>query len=323
MFWFALILLVSAIQAKDTSSPMSARSLKPAHAAELPVPAFGAYGNPACDENLALYYHLATDRYSRTVLLRFSQSGTESTLYRLPDEFAESTDFVDFSVTPAGDVKALVIDQDFHPMIFGFDSEGKANSHARLETPEYVTATHISVFPNGTAFLSGYYRSDAPADLIGKAYIGIFHPSGKLLKQLNRLGEKGKVDPPAAGRFAEGATTVGRDGNVYLLTASKVLVISSSGTLKREIPFTKPGPEFSAVRVQYSDGWLAISFAKPEKPAILYQYLVVNASDGSALGLYEPTEETGNSNDCFSRHDGFLFTTVEHDRVKLITAPLR
>jgi len=151
----------------------------------------------------------------------------------------------------------------------------------------------------------------------------LFQPSGKLLKQLDRLREKAKVDPPEPGRFAEGAATVGRDGNVYLLTANKVLVISASGRLKKEITFTKPGPEFSAVTVQYSDGWLAISFAKPEKPAILYQYLVVNASDGYPLGLYETTEETGNDNVCFSRHDGFLFMKFEHNRVKLITAPLR
>ena len=318
-----LILLMSGLQSKDALLPMSPRPLKSSHAVELPVPPFGAYGNPECDENLAMYHHLAMDRYGRTVLLRFSQSGDESTLYKLPEEFAESTDFVDFSVTPGGDVMALVIDQDFHPIIFGFDSEGKVNSHARLETPDYVTATHISVFPNGTVLLSGYYRSDAPAALVGKAYVGLFHPSGKLLKQLDRLREKAKVDPPEAGRFAEGGATVGRDGNVYLLTANKVLVISPSGRLKKEIPFTKPGSEFSAVRVQYSDGWLAISFAKPEKPEIRYQYLVVNASDGSPLGLYETSEETGNSNDCFSRHDGFLFTTVEHNRVKLITAPLR
>src|SRR5262249_11917678 len=151
-----LILLLSGLQSKDALPSMSPRPLKSSHAAELPVPAFGAYGEPKCDDNLALYHHLAMDRYGRTVLLRFPQSGNESTLYKLPDEFAESTDFVDFSVTPGGDVKALVIDQDFHPILFGFDSEGKVNSHGRLETPEYVTAKHLTVFPNGTLLLSGY-----------------------------------------------------------------------------------------------------------------------------------------------------------------------
>ncbi|HEU4416230.1 MAG TPA: hypothetical protein VFT65_15695 [Candidatus Angelobacter sp.] len=53
------------------------------------------------------------------------------------------------------------------------------------------------------------------------------------------------------------------------------------------------------------------------------RYLVVNASDGSPLGLYQPTEETGNNNVCFSRHEGFVFMRFEHNRVKLITAALR
>jgi hypothetical protein len=34
-------------------------------------------------------------------------------------------------------------------------------------------------------------------------------------------------------------------------------------------------------------------------------------------------EETGNTNVCFSRHDGFLFFTVKNDRVTLVTAPVR
>ena len=323
MFSVLLMLLMSGLMAQDALQQMSPRPLKSSHAVELPVPAFGSYGDPQCDENLAMYHHLWTDKYGRTVILRFSQSGNESTLYKLPDEFAESTDFVDFSVTPGGDVEALVVDQEFHPIIFGFNSEGHASSHARLEIPDHVTAKHINVFPDGTVLFSGYYRSDAPAALVGKGYAGLFQASGKLLKRLDRLREKTKLDPPGPGRPAESATTVGRDGNVYLLTANKVLVISHSGKLQREITFTKPSPEFSAVTVQYSDGWLAISFAKPETPEALVRYLVVNASDGRPLGLYEPTEETGNNNVCFSRHDGFIFARAEHGRVKLITAPLR
>jgi len=323
MFSVLLVLLMSGLMAQDAVKQMSPRPLKSSHEVALPVPSFSSYGDPQCDENLAMYHHLWTDKYGRTILLRFSQSGDESTLYKLPEEFAESTSFVDFSVTPRGDVEALVIDQEFHPIIFGFDSEGHVSSHARLETPEHVTAQHINVFPNGTVFFSGYYRSDAPAALVGRGYVGLFQTSGKLLKRLDRLSEKAKLEPPGPGRPAESATTIGRDGNVYLLTATKVLVISPSGKLQREIAFTKPSPEFSAITVQYSDGWLAISFAKSGKPEVLVQYLVVNASDGSPLGLYEPTEETGNNNVCFSRHNGFLFLKSEQGRVKLVTAPLR
>jgi len=323
MFSVLLILMMSGLTAQEAMPQMPPRPLKPSHAVQLPVPSFSAYGNPQCDDNLAIYYHLVADKYDRTVLLRFSQSGNESTLYKLPDEFADATAFVDFSVTPGGDVEALVVDKEFHPIVFSFNSEGHVSSHARLETPDHVMAKHIDLFPNGTVFFSGYYTKDAPAGSAGKGYAGLFQSSGKLIKRLDRLHEKTKVDPAEQGRVPEPGTTVGRDGNVYVLTGNEVLVISPSGKLRREIKFTKPSPEFSPVTVQYSEGWLAISFAKPGKSEVLFQYLVVNASDGDPLGIYEPTEETGNDNVCFSRHDGFLFSKFEQNRVVLVTAPLR
>ena len=320
---FLILMLMSGGGAQDATAQTAPRPLQSSHEVELPVPAFGAYGDPQCDENLALYYHLATDKYNRTLLLRFSQTGNESTLYKLPEEFAESTDFVDFSVTPRGEVGALVVDQDFHPLIFSFNAEGHVSSHTRLDTPDHVMAKHLNVLPNGTFLVSGYYANNAPAALAGKGYVALFQASGELLKKLDGLGEKTKVNAPEPGRPAETGTTMDRNGNVYLLTAGKVLVISPSGKLLREIAFTKPGPEFSAVTLQYSDGWLAISFVRLDKTEALIRYLVVNASDGSPLGLYQPTEETGNNNVCFSRHEGFVFMRFEHNRVKLITAALR
>jgi len=318
-----LMLLMSGLGAQELSQEMSPRPLKSSHAVELPVPSFGAYGTAQCDENLAIYYHLMTGTPAHTDILRFSQSGNESTLYKLPDEFAKSTDFVDFSVTPAGEVTALVEDQNGHALVFAFDSQGKVSSHAQLELPDHVWAKHIVAFPNGTIFFSGFYTKDAAAELAGKGYAGLFQPSGKLLKRLDQFRDKTKVVQQDPGRFAEGAATLGRDGNAYLLTAERVLVISPSGRIQREIAFTKPGPEFSAVKAEHSEGWLAITFSKPGTPEVVSRYLVLNASDGSPLGLYEPSEETGNDNVCFSRHDGFLFATFEHGRVKLITAALR
>jgi hypothetical protein len=121
----------------------------------------------------------------------------------------------------------------------------------------------------------------------------------------------------------EGGATIGKDGNVYLVAADKVLVVSPSGQIQRKIPFTRPDPSFSVSSVRYSDGLLAISFAKPGKPEIVFQYLVVNALDGTPVGLYKPTDETGNNSVCFSRHDGFLFFKVKDGRISLISAPLR
>jgi len=270
-----------------------------------------------------MYDHLATGSYKNTVILRTALSGSESTMYKLPPEFADSTAFTDFSVTPEGQVTALVEDQQGHSIRFDFDSEGKVSGHALLELPDQVTGDKIAVFPNGTILFSGHYRRAAPPDLKGKRYLGLFQPSGKLLRRVNESG-MGDIDlDPPVHHIAEGAVTIGKDANAYLLTTDKVYVISASGQIQKKILLAKPDRGFSAIAVQYSEGLLMVSFAKQEKTVAMFQYLVANASTGEPLGLYAPTEETGNNNVCFSRREGFLFVTGDNNTVNLVTAPIR
>src|SRR5579859_4429788 len=277
MFSMFLVLLVSGLLAQDTL-PNKPRPLTASSTHQLQVPPFGAAGVVQCDENSATYYHLFSGSYSRTVILRFSLSGEKSTLYKLPDDLAGTTSFIDFSVSPGGEVSALVGDSEFRPIVFRFDSDGNVSSQTKLEAPEQVVGEHIAVFPNGTMLFYGYYGRQAKKDLIGKRYAGLFKASGELLKRLDKLdlGEM-KIDQQGT-HLPEGGATVGRDGNVYLLSSDKVLVVSPSGQVQRKISFSKPDPEFSAFSVQSSDGLLAISFAKPGKKELMFRYLVVNAS---------------------------------------------
>jgi hypothetical protein len=316
---FVLPLLVSGLLAQEASSPVLPRPLKVSGAKQLEIPSFGTFGNTQCDEDSSMNDHLATGSNRHTEILRTSSSGNESTLYKLPEEFA-NTAFTDFSVSPHGDVTVLV-ERKGHFITFDFASDGNVSSHAELEVPEYVTGDHISVFPNGTRLFSGHYRGDAPSDLKRKRYVGLFQSSGKLLKRLDQLSDE--IKEPQERHLPDGGITIGGDGNVYLLTSNKVLVISPSGQIQRKITFAKPDPDFSAVRVQYSESLIVVSFAKPGKPETLFQYLVVNASNGDTLGVYAPTAETGNNNVCFNRHDGFTFLKVSNNRLNIISARLR
>lgn len=320
---FVLILLLGGLLTQNVASPLLPRPLKASGTKQLEVPSFGTYGHTQCDQDLSMYDHLATGAYRHTEILRTSSSGNESTLYTLPDEFARKTVFTDFSVSPRGDVVALVelVEKPGHFITVDFDSDGKVSSQAELELPEHIFGDHISVFPNGTRLFVGHFTADAPSDLKGKRYVGLFQSSGKQLKRLEQLNEA--VRGPQENRLSDGDTTIGADGNVYLLTSDKVLVVSPSGEIQRKITFTKPDPDFSAARVQYSEGLIVVSFAKARKTELMFQYLVVNASNGDPLGLYAPTEETGSENVCFNRHDGFLFLKVKSNRLNLITAPLR
>jgi hypothetical protein len=323
MLFALLIFLMSGFSAQDALSQEQPRPLKSSSIHVLQVPMFGAYGEPQCDEKMSTYYHLMAGPYRRTILLRVSASGEESTLYKLPDDFAESTGFMDFSVTPSGNVTALIEDSKGHAIAFQFNSEGEVASHVQLELPDHVAGEHIVVFPNGSMLFSGVYRQNAPPDLRGKKYAGVFQASGKLLKRLDSMIQEAKRDSEDSSRLPEGAVVVGTDGNAYLLGADKVFVVSASGQIQKKIPFGKPAPDFSTVRAQYSQGLLVITFAKPGKPEVIYRYLVIDASTGEPLGLYQPTPELGNSNVCFSRTDGFLFNKVEDGKTMLITAPLR
>lgn len=317
-----LSLVLSGLMGQNALPQASPRPLKASAIKKLEVPPFGGFGPTRCDDDLSMYDHLANGSYKQTVILRTALSGNESTLYKLPQEFADSTAFTDFSVTPDGKVTALVEDEKGHSIRFNFDSEGNVTSHTQLELPDQVAGDKIAVFANGTMFFSGHYRRAAPPDLKGKRYLGLFQPSGKLLRRVNETG-MGDIDlDPQPHHIPEGAIAIGKDGNAYLLGTDKVYVISASGEIQKKIPFKK-SVGFSAMAIQYSEGLLVVSFASQEKSVALFQYLVINASTGEPLGLYEPTEETGNNNVCFSRRDGFLFVTVKENRLNLITAPIR
>jgi hypothetical protein len=323
MLFALLTLLLSGLIAQNALPQASPRPLRASAIKKLEVPPFGAFGQTHCDDDLSMYDHLATGSYKKTVILRTALSGNESTLYKLPEEFADATAFTDFSVTPDGKLTALVEDEKGHSIRFDFDSEGKVSSHSQLELPDQVAGDKIAVFPNGTMLFSGHYRRGAPPDLKGKRYLGLFQPSGKLLRRVDDGGMGNvELDPPAH-HMPEGAITIGKDANAYLLGADKIYVISASGQIQKKILIAKPDGGFSAVGVQYSEGLLVVSFAKQEKAEALFQYVVLNASTGEPLGLYMPTEETGNNNVCFSRREGFLFVTVKDNRLNLITAPIR
>lgn len=324
MFSALLISLLIGLSPQDASPQLVPRPLKASSTHLSQAPLFGAVGVIQCDANSNVYYHLYTVSYRRTEIMRLSMSDDKSILYKLPNDLADTMSFIDFSVSQDGDVNLLVGDQEFRPIVFSFNSEGGVSSHVTLEVPEHMIGEHIAVFPNGTMLFYGFYGRQADKELVGKRFVGLFKPSGQLLKRLDKL-DLGEMNiEQRSTRLPEGGAIIGRDGNAYLLTADKMLVVSSSGEIQRIFPFKKPDPEFVAASLQYSDGLLAISFAKPAtKPNLLFLYLVINASNGDPLGLYEPTDETGNSNVCFSRHDGFLFDTVKNGRAVFVTAPLR
>jgi hypothetical protein len=188
MFSALLFLLVSGLSAQDALPQLLPRPLKASSTHALQVPSFGADGDVRCDEDSSTYYHLFAGSFRRTAILRLSLSGDKSTLYKLPDDLADSTSFIDFSVSPDGSLKALVGDKEFRPMAFDFDSDGNVSSQVRLEVPEHIVGEHIAAFPNGTMLFYGHYGRQADKDVIGKRHTWAFssHP-GNCSRDWTRL----------------------------------------------------------------------------------------------------------------------------------------
>src|SRR6266404_1667200 len=78
--------------------------------------------------------------------------------------------------------------------------------------------------------------------------------------------------------------------------------MSETGGIVRRLRFRKSDPETTAVRLNVSDGLLSIVLANTGKDQVqIRKYLVMYAVTGEKFGYYEPSEELGNTDVCFSR----------------------
>ncbi len=106
---------------------------------------------------------------------------------------------------------------------------------------------------------------------------------------------------------------------MYVLSSDKVTVMSETGGIVRRLRFRKSDPETTAVRLNVSDGLLSIVLAKTGKDQVqIRKYLVMYAVTGEKFGYYEPSEELGNTDVCFSRTDGYTFDPSSPDPESLL-----
>lgn len=300
-----LLLLLGTPADKVPATPVV---LHESSAKMLPVPPFGYYGEPQCDAQGDAFFHLYTGGYDTSSIFELARHPEDSLRYTVPANEI-NRGIGTFTVTPDGKVFALGYHDNGEGVgtyLVGFDSDGTAKGKTRLDLPDRVDPESLSVFTNGTVLVSGHWDDRAPRGQRGERYVVLFGPSGQLLKRLEK-GE-GKVDlSTALTKLPEGAAVAGEDGYVYLLQSEKVVVISASGSIVRNIPFTKPDAAFSAVKVNVSGGLLAITLAKADAGPTVYRYLVLDSFSGQKYGYYEPGPELGNAGLCFSREEGFSF----------------
>lgn len=301
--------------------PRQARALQVTSEKLLTVPAFGYWGLPLCDDGGNLYFEPA-GREDPAVFKLLQPNESDSRMFEIPADISGSDALIDYAVTPSGVLYVLAQDAKQQSHVLSFNSDGAVKHDYKLETPEYVVVVNFSVFENDTILATGNYQREAPETLRGKAYAALFGSSGQLLKNLTTRLSLDTASSDPAGPLNRTSIRPSKDGNLYLLKQSALLVLSPGGEVVRRIKFAKPDPSAVALSFNVADGLVAVEFGdKPEagKP-VNPKYLVLNSATGKEYGYFSPPEEVKGKFACFSRSDGFLFVTAEKGNLKLIFA---
>lgn len=310
--WVILVLVFAFPQQKG-NPPAMTQTLQAGSSRSVQVPPFGYEGEPKCDSSGDVFFQPRAPLPG--TVLRISKDGSQSTLYLLPQDY--SGGLMDVDVDPAGGVHDLVMTKSGN-FVIDFDRDGQVRRTTRLGVPDYLSADHFAVFNDGAIIYGGHPNRLATEQEKGKAYAALLDGSGKLVKEFP--GDR--VQPGSASKLADGAITIGADGNAYILSSEKVTVISETGEVLRHIPFKKPSSDDSATRLDISTGLLSIELSQVVNSRVTTEYLVIR-TNGETVGVFKPSPELGDSAVCFSADDGYTFFKQGSGRSLLINAPLR
>ena len=323
MIWRAVLiplLYISAChQMMGVDQSQAPRILQAGSSRPLMVPNFGSLGEDRCASG---HVFSDVDQPPSIVgsILEIFDNGSRSRTYQPLKQFSDQgLRFTDFAVSPSGSLYEIFQSPEETKLV-EVDSDGSPKHVTKLDVPANVEERWAAIFNDGTSVFAGYFTPRAAAHLQGKSFVAIFQPSGRLSKKLSSYAD---VDPA---HFMEkpldGWVSAGEDGNAYILSGDKVLVVNEVGEVVRRLSFKKPDPAAFATRVDYAEGLLAIYLTNIDsKQRITMHYLVLYASTGGVFGYYEPSDDLG-FDMCFLGHAGFIFRRTEGGQLKLVTAPL-
>jgi hypothetical protein len=270
----------------------------------LGVPGFIWYKQPKCDSDGNFFFH--TGKFDGLELFELSHSNEQGRFFEVEPDSKVRHHFGGFTVSPSGTPYELTETLDGLNVI-SFKSDGSVASVTHLDAHEYLHGT-FAAFNSGTILLSAHFTDRSADQLKGKAYAALFSPAGKLLKELNthfKATDLGK----SANTLAEGAVSIGDDGNAYILTGDEVVVVSEGGELLRRLPFRKPNSQQVATQIIASGGLVTIVLSSIEggkqTGVVSNQLLLLDSNNGQPFRLYAANEMGTLS--CFSRNEGFTF----------------
>ena len=255
--------------------------------------------------------------------MRLSRNSNLPTLFKAPGDSAKPLAFMEFTVTPSGHTWLLEQVSDGGYEAFGYKPDEDTPDDVSLQVPKHVDIRDFAVSEDGTELLGGYYDGSAGKELGGKPYLALFDRSGRVRRDLSSEGLRSVDLKQISKQLHDGATTVGPDGNFYLVTGSELLIVSGGGDIVRRLVIPKTEEELAVSSIAVTEGLISVQLTKGDKEGMLHvQYLVLNAGTGEPYSLYTPSDELGNNCVCFERNAGYTFLRVEKGKLKFLTAPL-
>jgi hypothetical protein len=292
----------------------------------LSVSTFATFDRAQCDAGGNLYYRpVAGSLNDSNTVVRIDAHGETTTTYSLPSELNGKAPLMNFNVTRSGRVWFLNQLPSIEYVVLGLGADGKVDSRIPLNTPDKMFPTAFRVADDGIILVAGYYVETASKKLQGKPYLALFDRDGNVRKTLGSP-DLDTIDLAAAAKGpTDAGIASGSDGNFYVVQRDRILVISEWGNVIGHLTFVKPEEGLIAQRLLYGDGFLSLELdAIGQDHAVHPEFLVLYSATGATYAWYKLSEELVKSNPaCFYGRSGYVFTTAEHHKFKLLAVPLR
>jgi hypothetical protein len=314
----AIVALATSLSQVAAAQAAEPKDVIPLTTRAIEAPLFNFWGESQCDADGDLYFHTGSSGFRSGQIFELARDGSTGKFFQPNGKFADPgvAEFTNFWVSKDGDVSILALGSGRNYVIL-FDDNGVMKNPLTLQVPEDVTLTDLSIFDNGSMFVTGHYMHKEAGHREGQGYGAILTSSGTVAKRLST--PVADVDFNDS-KLAEGGVASAR-GNLYFLGPDRISVISASGELLRKLPFTKPEPESIATKLYASRAVLVVvlNVLSKSDPNVKRRYLVLNENTGETMGYYKPPDRNW-SDVCLTPEQELVFLVPEHGKAKIVTA---
>lgn len=319
----AVLLLFGHLLAAQTEAPLTLREDEPQVWDFQPAVTF--FPPALCGEHGRIFLHVGapSNRWHSTVW-RIEPHDQKRIEYRLPAELAREFTFDAFTVSPSGEVLvAYHAGKEKRVWIVRFDEKGELSTRFRLETPPHFVPSSLGAFADGALLLTGYFDDEVEIKRRNRPYVAVFRDNGLLVREISTRLPDATLEPARREQeAATGMTVSALDGNIYQLRGTRILVIDSSGRIRRSFDVQKPSLAHEPLFLRLSGGVLSVEFAiaKLSSAASDLYFSTYDAATGEHRHDYVPEKQLGNASLCFSEVEGITFFRPKNGKFGVVTA---